>query len=159
MEETITPQEEQHLFDSSVMYTTAPQGSRFVNWLIDNLFMQFALGYATGYVAGMILASVAPEFLVAAYYDKGMEYYFLIFILGLINTLVYYIFCEAAFKGYTLGKLITGTRAVRISGEPLSFRDVLMRSLSRLVPFEAFSGFGTAPWHDTWTKTTVIKAR
>jgi len=66
--------------------------------------------------------------------------------------------CEKAFKGRTLGKVISGTRAIRNDGGELTLKDALLRSLSRLVPFEVFSGFGT-PWHDSWTNTQVIKAR
>ena len=80
-------------------------------------------------------------------------------ILGWFNYLIYYTFCELAFKGYTLGKLITGTKAIRNDGQPLMFKDTLLRSLSRMVPFEVFSGFGDKPWHDSWTNTTVVKAR
>ena len=77
------------------------------------------------------------------------------------NYIFYYTICETAFKGYTLGKIITGTRAVRNDGSNLTFKDAILRSLSRIVPFEVFSGLGSPcnPWHDTWTKTMVIKAR
>lgn len=155
------PQEPQHgLFDDHLQYEEATQGSRFFNFLIDNLFMRFVLSYATGYIVGYLLAYIAPDFLMSiAYEERGINFWLLSLILGYFNYLVYYTFCEAAFKGYTLGKLITGTRAVRNDGSNLLFKDALLRSLSRIVPFEAFSALGNAPWHDTWTNTTVIKTR
>jgi hypothetical protein len=59
-----------------------------------------------------------------------------------------------------LGKLITGTRAIREDGVELNFKDAFLRSLSRLVPFEPFSIWsGNGIWHDSWTKTMVIKSR
>jgi uncharacterized RDD family membrane protein YckC len=76
-----------------------------------------------------------------------------------LNYIVYYTLCEKLLKGYTLGKLITGTRAIRQDGGELTFRNALLRSLSRCVPFEVFSGFNTLTWHDSWTDTKVIKAR
>jgi uncharacterized RDD family membrane protein YckC len=83
----------------------------------------------------------------------------ILYLVGILNYLLYYTFCEKVFKGYTLGKLITGTRAIRDDGNELTFKDAILRSLSRLVPFEALSAFGYSPWHDSWTKTTVIKSR
>jgi uncharacterized RDD family membrane protein YckC len=62
------------------------------------------------------------------------------------------------FRGQTLGKLFTGTRAIRTDGEELTFKDALLRSLCRLIPFEVFSGFGV-PWHDSLTITMVVKKR
>ena len=160
MEENFQTDQQEHLFDSHVEYTQASQGSRFLNFVIDNLFMRFALSYATGYAVGYLLLAIAPDFLMSLAYDeKGWRYYLLALILGWFNYLIYYTFCELAFKGYTLGKLITGTKAIRNDGQPLMFKDTLLRSLSRMVPFEVFSGFGDKPWHDSWTNTTVVKAR
>jgi uncharacterized RDD family membrane protein YckC len=160
MEENLPREEEQHLFDSTPLYTEASSGSRFFNFLIDNLFMRFILGYATGYVLGTLLAEIAPEFLFNVVYgDKGLDYFLFLLIAGYLNYLVYYIFCEAAFKGYTLGKAITGTKAIRNDGQPLTFKDAVKRSLCRIVPFEVFSALGGTPWHDRWTDTMVIKSR
>jgi len=80
-------------------------------------------------------------------------------LLGYLNSVLYYTCCEKFFRGHTLGKLVSGTRAIRENGQELTFGDAILRSLSRLVPFEAFSAFGGHPWHDTWTKTMVVKTR
>jgi uncharacterized RDD family membrane protein YckC len=160
MNEEGQPVQTQDLFDSQVEYVTAPKGSRFVNFLIDNLFMNFALSYATEYFIFNILGKVAPDFLnSAASSEQSFDYILLLFFISYFNYILYYTICEKAFNGYTLGKIITGTKAVRIDGLPLTFKDALLRSLSRIVPFEAFSGLGDKPWHDSWTKTTVIKTR
>lgn len=161
MEDKMPIQEHKvNLFDTEAKFTEASQGQRFLNWLIDNLFMRFALSYATGYAVGYILLEVAPDFLVEIAYDeKGWRFYLLAYILGVFNYIIYYTICEKAFRGYTLGKLITGTRAIRNDGEELTFKDAILRSLSRIVPFEVFSALGNAPWHDSWTNTTVVKAR
>lgn len=144
-------------------YTQASQGQRFFNLLIDVLFMRFVLSLATGYVFGYILLAIAPDFLTQVAYEiegtRGWRYYLLSLLLGYFNFLIYYSFCERAFKGYTLGKLITGTRAIRDDGQELTFKDAILRTLSRLVPFEIFSGFADRPWHDSWTRTTVVKNR
>lgn len=142
-------------------HTNATQGQRFVNWLVDNLFMRFALGYASGYIISYLLINLAPSFLYWLFEDgeESGRVVLFSFIVGYFNYLIYYTFCERLFKGVTIGKLLTGTRAIRNDGTDLTFRDAILRSLSRIVPFEVFSGLGQVPWHDSWTKTTVIKAR
>lgn len=142
-----------------LQYTPADKGQRFLNLLIDNLFLRFGLSYATGYMLGMILLEVAPDFLYGLATERSIDFFLYSYLLGAINYIIYYTLCEKLFKGYTLGKLITGTRAIREDGGDLTFKDALMRSLSRIVPFEVFSGFGDVPWHDSWTKTMVIKSR
>ncbi len=143
-------------------FVYATQGQRFLNWLIDNLLMQYGLSYLTGLAIGTLLAATAPDFLNELAYNEGSMSGGIILIsllVGYLNYIVYYTICEKLFKGYTLGKLITGTRAIRQDGKELTFKNALLRSLSRLVPFEVFSGFNTLTWHDSWTNTMVIKAR
>jgi uncharacterized RDD family membrane protein YckC len=111
---------------------------------------------------GSLLAVAAPDFLNdLAYSDSNWSggIILLSLLIGYLNYIVYYTLCEKLLKGYTLGKLITGTRAIRQDGGELTFRNALLRSLSRCVPFEVFSGFNTLTWHDSWTDTKVIKAR
>lgn len=152
---------QQDLFSEAdiFQYQEASTGQRFLNFLIDNLLMRFGLSYLTGTVVGMFLGLVAPEFIQKIAYDaESFDLILLGVIIAYFNYIVYYTFCEKVFRGYTLGKLITGTRAIREDGQELTFKDALLRSLSRIVPFEALSGFGY-PWHDQWTKTMVIKTR
>jgi uncharacterized RDD family membrane protein YckC len=138
----------------------ATTGARFINFLIDNLLMRFGLSYVSGAFIGLIFSEIAPEFLNESVTRQNIGGFILLsFLIGSLNYIVYYTLCEKLFKGYTLGKLITGTRAVNTDGSELSFKSSLLRSLSRLVPFEVLSGFGGHPWHDSWTNTMVIKAR
>jgi len=146
------------LSDSDIRLVEASTGQRFGNWIIDNLFMRFALSYATGILIGMILQAVAPEVLNGIVEGRRFDYYLVLILVGYLNYIVYYTICEKLFQGKTLGKLITGTKAIREDGQPLTFKDAILRSLVRIVPFEVFSGFGV-PWHDSWTRTTVVRAR
>jgi len=150
-----------HLLDNEdvVSYDDATGGQRFMNLLIDNIFMRFVLSYATGYVLGLFLGYFFRDFLVDLLSSDGYGSFFLLWILSLMNYLLYYLLCEKLFKGITLGKLITGTKAVREDGNEMTFRDVMSRTLVRMIPFEALSAFGGYPWHDTWTQTKVIKTR
>jgi len=167
-EQPITNPEESGIADeltSIIQYEYASTGQRFLNWLIDNLLMRFGLIYATGYAAGVLLALMAPDYVRTLQLKQalGEDVMGDLILVGAIITILSYVFyytiCEKFFKGYTLGKLITGTRVIREDGQELTFKDAILRSLSRLVPFEAFSGFALRPWHDTWTKTMVVKAR
>jgi len=150
-----------NLFNEQEFFENASIGQRFLNFLIDNLFMNYVLSLASGYVVGMVLAYTFPEFMqdIINEGDSGWKYWMLVLILSYFNYLIYYTICEKAFKGYTLGKLITGTRAIRIDGAELTVRDALLRSLTRIVPFEILSALGARPWHDSWTETRVIKSR
>jgi len=142
-------------------FVYATQGQRFLNWLIDNLLMQYGLSYLTGMAIGFLIVILAPDFFenIANEGEMSGPILLLTFLIIYLNYILYYTICERLFKGYTLGKVITGTRAIRQDGKELTFKDALLRSLSRLVPFEPFSGFNTLTWHDSWTNTMVVRSR
>ena len=148
------------LFEDREVFEPATTGQRFVNFLIDNLLMRFALSWVSGTVVGILLARLAPDFARNLINDRnGFDLLLLGYLISMLNYHFYYTICEKAFRGYTLGKLITGTRAIHNDGRELLFTDALLRTLSRMVPLEPFSGFGAQPWHDSWTRTRVIKTR
>lgn len=74
--------------------------------------------------------------------------------------LFYYVFFESL-TGRTPGKLLTGTRVVDEQGQKPSFGQILGRSLARMLPFEPLSFFGAENrgWHDSLSKTYVVKSR
>lgn len=115
-------------------------GVRFVNYLVD-----FVIFYLV-----TISVSIAFKSAVASSVFASLFINYLIFFL-------YYVLLEGTTNGKTIGKMVTGTVAVREDGAPFTFNDAVMRSLSRLVPFEAFSTFGGYPWHDRWTGTRVVR--
>lgn len=153
-------QEEQELLHDIELnsFVEASRTQRFFNLLIDIIFMQYGVGLLTGYLLLEFLLIVSPHLAYSWFGDTDGFRIIPLYVIGMFNYLLYYTICEKSFKGYTLGKLITGTRAIREDGQELSFKDALLRSLVRLVPFEHVSGFDY-PWHDTWTNTMVIKAR
>jgi uncharacterized RDD family membrane protein YckC len=145
-------------------FVYATQGQRFLNWLIDNVLLRYGLTYLTAMGVGLLLSVLAPDFLTELAYTSdggGMSSGLILLSLAIVylNYIIYYTVCEKLFRGYTLGKIITGTRAIRQDGGELTFKDALLRSLSRCVPFEVFSGFSTLTWHDSWTDTMVVKSR
>lgn len=59
----------------------------------------------------------------------------------------------------TPGKFITRTRVIDEYGNPPLLSAVLLRTVIRWVPFEAFSCFGdpySRGWHDKWSNTYVV---
>jgi uncharacterized RDD family membrane protein YckC len=90
--------------------------------------------------------------------DK-LESYPLI-VIGIPIVLGYYIFFEGLSRR-TIGKLMTGTRVVGMHGEKPGFRQILKRSIARLIPFEAVTFLGNAGrgWHDSLASTYVVKSR
>ena len=143
------------LSEYDIGYQYATTGQRFLNFLIDSIIIRFTL--VIGITIGFYVL-VSPEFVERSLVFATSEYFILTFGVGYTSYIFYYTLCEKLFNGRTLGKLITGTKAVTVDGNSLTFKDALLRSLCRIVPFEPFSGFGT-PWHDSWTNTTVIKMR
>jgi len=64
--------------------------------------------------------------------------------------------------GRTFGKLITGTKVVRLDGGRPSFVRIVLRTIVRFVPFDSFSFILSgrmSGWHDDWSRTRVIQSR
>jgi uncharacterized RDD family membrane protein YckC len=126
-------------------YEIATTGQRFANYLVDTIAT-----YIIMFVLGM-MGSVFESF------DENSLVFNLIFI---FSGLLYYTIFEAA-TGKSAGKYITGTSVVDEHGNKPDFGKAILRSLSRIVPFEALSAFSDSGrmWHDKWTGTYVIKTR
>ena len=73
-------------------------------------------------------------------------------------SFVYFAGSEVVF-GRTLGKLVTRTHVVAVSGAPASVAQICGRTLIRFIPFDAFSFFGNpvVGWHDRWSGTRVVR--
>lgn len=148
---------EQHLFaDNEYQLVQASGGKRFANYIID-VIVFYALLIGSGFIIGWLNPTAfdsIPE-------DDSLGYSLLDRLLGLVLYGLYMFAVEALFKGKSLGKLITGTRAVNEDGSNISAKTALLRGLSRAVPFNAFSALGTPayPWHDKWTNSYVIDER
>jgi len=123
----------------------AGKGRRFANLILDTFGYEL-LVFVLAFVLSLTSRSLAQE--IAAHS----------FLFAIIIMLAYYAGCETLF-GRTLAKLVTGTRVVSETGEPATFRQVLIRTLCRMVPFEPFSCLGDPPvgWHDRWSGTRVVR--
>ena len=79
-------------------------------------------------------------------------------VVGVIFMLAYYLIFEGIWAR-SPGKWLFGTAVVGEDGLRPSFGTIALRTLCRFIPFEAFSFFGERGWHDSLSKTYVIKVR
>ena len=144
--------EEQHLLlDLEDTHVRASGGKRFGNYIIDFIVL-ILLMFGVGIFWGL----TSPETV-----DSLTDFSENPFLDRIITMVLYVLFMfaqEAIFKGRSIGKFITGTRAVNLDGTPITPKTAMLRALSRAVPFCAFSALGTPciPWQDKWTDTMVI---
>lgn len=142
-DDKVTKKEEVKVQESEtpdVEYQTASQGRRFVNFLIDYiLVIRFIIPFSVG--------------VMFPYEDETTWYIF-----TLLFTILYFFILET-FTGKTLGKLITGTRVLNVLDEKPTAGQVIIRTLCRFIPFDAFSYLSKTPvgWHDSISKTYVVE--
>jgi len=122
-------------------FEKASRGVRFINLLIDYIFIIF------------IMVLTSPFIFSSEDLDTGISSY----LISALYIFLYYFIFEKMTNGKTLGKYITKTRAIDLDGEMLSTSQFFQRNLMRLMPFEVFSIFGNAPWHDSVADSQVIK--
>lgn len=140
------------IFSERDFHTRASAGKRLANYIIDVIMF-----YIVMICLGVILATLSPSAFAILDNDSaafGMAD-------RIISLLLYALYMgtvESIFKGKSVGKLITKTRAVNLNGSPISTKTAFLRGLSRAVPLCVFSAFGSPcnPWQDKWTNTMVV---
>lgn len=126
---------------NSKLIKEAPKKKRLLNYVID-LIVRFCLFF-------LLLE-------VSSYFGRNEIVEKLGFVLIFAG---YYILMEY-FIGKTIGKIITKTKVVDLSGDKIDFRTSVIRYFCRWIPFETFSlglGHDAKAWHDTISKTYVIE--
>lgn len=142
--------------EEEIYYERASAGLRFANYIIDSIgfyILYIILVFIIAFVTA-ILSNANNRYENAALIASDGMLFFIFF----ASVILYYTILEAT-SGRTLGKLITGTKVIMNNGSKPSWQTAFLRTLSRFVPFEAFSAFGGYPWHDQWTRTEVVKVR
>lgn len=129
----------------------ASLGTRFVNNLIDTIVL-FVIHFILSFISAVI-------------YNMTFIYFFYFFndggfiwnsFVGIVVAFIYFFLWEYYADGKTPGKYATGTKVISTDGEKPTAKQILSRSLYRIIPFEAFSFFGENGWHDGLTDTRVI---
>lgn len=139
--------------EQPIEYPLADKGIRFVNFFVDRLVM-----FGLSFVLGIFLALIGKEHLLYALDEGGI---LMDWIFGVIVGTFYYSLFEYLAGGRSIAKFLTGTKVVSEDGNPITYPQILGRTLSRFVPFEPFSFLGDQPigWHDSWSGTRVVKTR
>ena len=133
-------------------FVRAETGKRFANYIIDIIVF-----YLVIFAGSFLLALLAPTMLDNLTTNGGgFGLIDRIFDIGMYG--VYMGIIETLFKGRSVGKFITGTRAVNLDGTKISGSTAFARGFSRAVPFCPLSALGSpcSPWQDSWTNTMVI---
>jgi uncharacterized RDD family membrane protein YckC len=137
------------------VYVRASAGKRFLNYIID------MIAFYLVFIGVVLVVALNSPSTVEGFMEDSPGSAFLDRILSLFLYALFMSLIEAAFRGKSLGKLITGTRAINLDGSEISTTTAFGRGLSRAVPFCVFSAFGNPcnPWQDKWTDTMVIDER
>ena len=133
----------------------ASNSTRVANYLIDLIVFYifiFIFGIGLGLLYSLTQSSFLGNFLDTL---SGLNS-----LVDRMITLIFYglymFVVEWALKGRSIGKFITGTKVVNMDNRPLTVSDYFVRNISRAVPFDSFSFFGSLGWHDKWSDTRVV---
>jgi len=135
--------------NSEFIGTIAGKGKRFANYLID-VFFQTIFIISSLYIITIFAPSLSSTL--------NNDNLFLQYLINFVFSMIYYAAFEAS-TGKSIGKYFTKTKVVDLNGNKPDFNTILIRSLCRFIPFDAFSFFGSdnSGWHDTVSKTRVVE--
>ncbi|UOQ65222.1 RDD family protein [Hymenobacter volaticus] len=138
------------MLNSPLAMTSASTGQRIINYIVD-LITFYVIIFFLGATYSMIAAIIDNQAML-----DGLDSPWTTFI-SFVIMLSYYFIMESM-TGRTMGKIATRTRVVMEDGSKLTTTAAFQRTLSRIIPFEAFTFFGGGPGlHDRLAKTRVVK--
>lgn len=137
----------------------ASKSNRFANYIIDLIL--FTAIAAVIMIAAVVIAELMESEKALQIIDDFENINPILdrLITGIVFML-FYVTLEGLTQ-QTVGKLITKTKVVLENGEKPSVETIIIRSLCRMIPFNAFSFLGNSSrgWHDTISKTYVVDVR
>lgn len=128
-------------------------GARFGHFMLDRIcifVMQLMLGAMLGVVLGLTGTTSILE-------NSSFGIYETLFNWFILQPAFYFLF-EYGMQA-TPGKAILKRVVVDEYGNKPGAKAIFIRSISRAIPFEAFSCLATLGWHDTLSKTFVIRKK
>ena len=125
----------------------AGKGRRFGTYVVDKVCCSMLSAFG-GLASVMLFGEAGREAM-----QSGWN-----FLVALLVVTLYYIFFEGLWAR-TPGKFVFGTVVVNEQGGRPSLGQIVGRTFSRLIPFEAFSFLGERGWHDSIPKTFVVMTR
>ncbi|WP_430404557.1 RDD family protein [Fluviicola sp.] len=127
------------------------QGVRFGYFMIDVAFF-YIITFIIGLIIGIVVVATGNIELLR----EGSGFIKSLDLMGYPIFFLYYAISEAL-GGATLGKLICGYRVIDEQANKVSFGKAMLRTICRYIPFESFSCLAERGWHDTLSKTYVVK--
>lgn len=129
---------------------TVAAGPRIGHYIVDSIIFYFLL-LVFFFVTAIFLSAVLNTNT-----DVILDSPFINFIALLLYP-TYYFTCEKLWQ-QTPGKKMTKTVVIDDYADKPTDKQLLLRSIIRLVPFEAFSCTGdhSYGWHDKWSNTWVV---
>lgn len=129
----------------------ASLGQRALNFIIDIILISQISFFCYSRIANV------PLDVEKLYEDPNLQ------IMIYVCIVIYYFVCEL-FLGRTLGKFFTKTTVVNLYGDKPQIKEILIRTLCRLIPLYYLSAFlpyilgkyFQAPIHDMLSKTRVV---
>ena len=127
---------------------TVQGGRRFAHYFVDSLLIG-------GVYFLLTLAGVEADKNSSVYYVETNSVQFYIGYIQMFLSFAFYFGFEA-WLGRTPGKFLTNSYVIDEYARKPKTTDILIRTLIRWVPFEAFSCLGERGWHDKWSKTWLV---
>ncbi|MFL9844612.1 RDD family protein [Flavobacterium rhizosphaerae] len=126
---------------------------RLANYIIDRIVMfviDFCFISVLGYIYDEFYAADWILYFISDSIIANLAH-------SCLFSVVYYTIFEATTQR-TVGKFITGTKVVMEDGSKPGWRVIIIRSLCRMIPFDAFSFLGSNArgWHDSLSSTYVV---
>ena len=130
----------------------ASKGLRLLNFGIDVLIiyiLEISIGTTIFLIGDLTNRDTASNWVTSLSIVES-------FFFGLVILFFYYGLTEMYFSR-TFGKYFTKTLVVKHDGSRPNMKSIIIRTLSRLIPFEPFSFLtGSRGWHDTLSVTYVV---
>lgn len=149
--ESFTTLKHQPGINALPMPVIAGKGQRLGNMVTD---------YCCTFILVAHIGDVFDEYLIAMLAAVGVvehiSFLARVLLVAAIVFTTYFIFFEA-WWGTTLGKALTGTIVSSKHGGKLPVKNVVQRTLLRLLPFEWFSFLGKRGWHDAFSNSYVYR--
>ena len=127
--------------------------ARALNFIVDIS----VISVLTWFGLVLILKQIEPTLTIYGYLtENNLNLLLNLYFFG--SLFIYYVLFEH-FTGRTPGKFVTGTMVVNDEGTKASLKQIVIRTLIRLIPLDWISYFRSKPigWHDSISDTLVVE--
>ncbi len=134
----------------------ASQGQRFLNFGIDVL-IQYVIILGMGTTIELI-ADITNNYALSDWLESMSRSELLFYV---VFTVFFYYYLTEVYFSRTFAKYFTKTIVVTNEGLKPHYKMILIRTLCRFIPFEAFSFLSESlrGWHDRFSGTYVVKKK